>query len=234
MKGLLNDMKIKLLEHDPTLKMDDMLSFVHRYRAVQGHIAEHQVKYDVPGTSVDSGQNDKLSELMDLVKGMTIKLCQLEEALSATTMNAIQSEGDIRRQTDRNHPRVCYTCGQAGHFTKNCRQRQQGSCKNTVQCYNCQGFGHVAQNWPSSLNGQAVDLIVGRFSTPRLANSNMNIPTHPFVICNIEGVRVQALVDMGSMKSFINKDIHDVIDFDCHREINPQNDVNLLQVTHSK
>ena len=46
MKGLPNDMKIKLLEHDPTPKLDDMLSFVRRYRAVQGHIAEHHVKYD--------------------------------------------------------------------------------------------------------------------------------------------------------------------------------------------
>ena len=45
--------------------------------------------------SVDSaGQNDKLSELMDLVKGMTIKQRQLEEALTATTMNATQFEGD--------------------------------------------------------------------------------------------------------------------------------------------
>ena len=35
MKGLSNDMKIKLLEHDPTPKLDDMLSFVRRYRAVQ-------------------------------------------------------------------------------------------------------------------------------------------------------------------------------------------------------
>ena len=158
---------IKLLEHDPTPKLDDMLSFVHRYRAVQGHIAEHQVKYDAAGTSVDSEQNDKLSELMDLVKGMAIKQRQLEEALTATTVNATQSEGDMRRQIDRNNSRVCYTCEQAGHFAKNCRRRQQGSRKNTVQCYNCQGFGHVARNCPNNLNGQGVDSVVGRFSTPR-------------------------------------------------------------------
>ena len=88
MKGLPNDMKIKLLENYPTPKQDDMLSFVRRYRAVQGYIAKHQVKYDTAGASVDSGQNGKLSELMDLVKGMAIKQRRLEEALTATTVNA--------------------------------------------------------------------------------------------------------------------------------------------------
>ena len=56
-------MQIKLLEHDPIAKLDDILSFVGRYRAVQGHIAEHEVRYDAAGTSVDSAQSRQLSEL---------------------------------------------------------------------------------------------------------------------------------------------------------------------------
>ena len=46
---------------------------------------------------------------------------------------------------------------------------------------------------------------------------SMNIPTHPFIVCNIEGVQVQALVDTGSMKSFIKKDVQNVIYFHCRR-----------------
>ena len=38
MKGLPNNMKIKLLQDDPTPNLERMLSFVRRYRAVQGHI----------------------------------------------------------------------------------------------------------------------------------------------------------------------------------------------------
>ena len=123
MKGLPKDMKIKLLEHDPTPKLDDMLSFVRRYRAVQGHIVEHQVKYDAAGTSVE--QNNKLSELVDLVKGMVKKQRQLEEAPTTTTVNATQSGGDIRRQTNRNfdrNSRVCYTKQHILPETAECRR----------------------------------------------------------------------------------------------------------------
>ena len=45
----------------------------------------------------------------------------------------------------------------------------------------------------------------------------MNTRTHPFIVCNIEGVQVQALINTGSLKSFIKEDIQNVIDFDCCR-----------------
>ena len=42
----------------------------------------------------------------------------------------------------------------------------------------------------------------------------MNIPTHPFVECNIEGVNAHALIDTGCMESFIRQDIYIAIDFE--------------------
>ena len=39
------------------------------------------------------------------------------------------------------------------------------------------------------------------------------MPVQPFVECYIEGVPVRALLDTGSMKSFINTKIHAIIDF---------------------
>ena len=48
-------------------------------------------------------------------------------------------------------------------------------------------------------------------------NMSMNIPTHPFVECNIEGVNAHALIDTGSMKSFIRQDIYNAIDFEGTR-----------------
>ena len=44
------------------------------------------------------------------------------------------------------------------------------------------------------------------------SNNNFHI-SHPFVHCFIHGVCVRALVDTGSMKSFIEHNIHRIIDF---------------------
>ena len=37
--------------------------------------------------------------------------------------------------------------------------------------------------------------------------------SHPFVDCFIDGVRVRALLDTGSMKSFISQNVQRIIDF---------------------
>ena len=48
-------------------------------------------------------------------------------------------------------------------------------------------------------------------------HADINLPEHPFVACFIDGVLVNALLDTGSMKSFISDKILHVIDFDCVR-----------------
>ena len=54
----------------------------------------------------------------------------------------------------------------------------------------------------------------GECEHPVVSNSIQNFQcTHPFVECYIEGVRVRALLDTGSMKSFINYTLLNIIDF---------------------
>ena len=45
--------------------------------------------------------------------------------------------------------------------------------------------------------------------------SNDSLPEHPFVACFVDGVPVNALIDTGSMKSFVSDRIYNVIDFNC-------------------
>ena len=52
--------------------------------------------------------------------------------------------------------------------------------------------------------------------------TNDSLPEHPFVACLIDGVPVNALLDTGSMKSFISDKVHNIFDFDCGRLDNSQ------------
>ena len=45
--------------------------------------------------------------------------------------------------------------------------------------------------------------------------SNDSLPEHPFVACFVDGVPVNALIDTGSMKSFVSNRIYNIIDFNC-------------------
>ena len=93
-----------------------------------------------------------------------------------------------------------------------------------IQCHSCQGFGHVAQNCANNapLNEQGGGLTSG--NDPHLSilmNStmpnNIEIPTCPFLKYTIEGINVHALVDTGSVKTFLRKDIYNIIDFEGTR-----------------
>lgn len=44
--------------------------------------------------------------------------------------------------------------------------------------------------------------------------SDYQVPVHPIVKCSIKGVQVEALADTGSMRSFLNSNIHTIVDFD--------------------
>ena len=59
---------------------------------------------------------------------------------------------------------------------------------NIIRCSNCHRLGHVARYYSS-------------------------LPTHPLVEICIEGVNVVVLLDTGSVKFFINENVHAALDF---------------------
>ena len=168
-----------------------------------------------------------MSALLDIVKEMAVKQRHLKEALSATTLNATQASGPVRSTPSWNDDVKCYICRQPGHFACHCRRRRKPaprSNKGLIQCHSCQGFGYVARNCANNapLNEHGGGLTSG--NDPHLSiltNStmpkNIRIPTRPFLKCTVEGVNVHALVETGSMKTLLRKDIHNTIDFEGTR-----------------
>ena len=72
----------------------------------------------------------------------------------------------------------------------------------------------MSRDCANNLNGQGAISTGGRLYRPKAFDALDNrILTHPFVTCSIEGIEVQALVDTGSMRSFINKDVYTIMDF---------------------
>ena len=93
-------MKMKLLQDDPTPNLERILSFVRRYRAVQGHnISEQQVSINTADSFHVTMQPDKLSELIDMVKEMAVKQRHLKPLHQQLLTQRPKSIGTFRFTT---------------------------------------------------------------------------------------------------------------------------------------
>lgn len=148
MRGLPDALKLKLLEHNPTPTLEQMLSFTQRYRAVEGYVLPNVLCSTSSTQSIASIQNEttaptssdpQLSQLVAMVAGIAEKQLSLEDRL---TKNEENSNG--------NRSGACFSCGGLGHFSRDCRRRnarrKPSSNTRPLTCFSCGRIGHFARD----------------------------------------------------------------------------------------
>ena len=118
MRGLPMQIKLKLLEHDPVPKLENMIAFVQRYRAVEVQMLSSAVDQRPAGKGqkVDeqSEMKAEISLLAAAVKELTAGQKDLNEKLS-------------KQSSEGGRPAGCYNCGSRSHFARDCPSKTMNS-----------------------------------------------------------------------------------------------------------
>ena len=139
-KGLPPSLKLKMLEHNPTPTLDEMIEFTQRFRALGGPLTAEISPSSVDAVSTSSSlANPQLKELINMVAGIAEKQQALENRLQQTEQSARSSNRSSKHQS-------CYSCGSPGHFARNCTRQRSSTQRRTVTCFNCGKPGHIMRD----------------------------------------------------------------------------------------
>lgn len=148
MKGLPKNIRIKLLESDPTPDLAKMVAFVQRYRAIQDYTDQGNETHSA-GVVSEKNRED-MASLVALVSDIAVRQKNLEEKLSAK-----RERDDRPGSTKSQDNRKCFVCQRKGHIARDCwynKETRSQTTDTTHRCYECQGYGHFAKDCANRLN----------------------------------------------------------------------------------
>ena len=145
MRSLPYALKLKLLQHNPTPTLEQMLSFTQRYRAIEGYVLPNahsstssiqSIASTTSETTAPTSSDPQLSQLVQaMVAGVAQKQLSLEDRLT---------KNEEQRNSNGNRPSgTCFSCGGLGHFAGYCKPL--GKVR-PLTCFSCGKIGHFARD----------------------------------------------------------------------------------------
>ncbi|XP_028418988.1 uncharacterized protein LOC114544598 [Dendronephthya gigantea] len=158
-KGLPPTLKLKMLEHNPTPTLAQIVKFTQRFRALSQPTAETARVHIDAVTRPPPPPDPQLKEILTMVAGIAEKQQALENRLNRTEPSANSS-------TRSSFTGTCYSCGFPGHFSRDCTRQRPFSGRRTMICYWCGKPGHIARECRSSrhlnyygMDGKSVEIV---------------------------------------------------------------------------
>ena len=130
-RGLPPSLKLKMLEHNPTPTLAEMIEFTQRFRALGCPATAEIPPVRVDAVAPSSSTTDfQLKELSAMVAGIAEKQQALENHLKRT-------DNSTRTPIRPSPLGSCYTCGVPGHFARDCTRQRSPAQRRPITCFNC-------------------------------------------------------------------------------------------------
>ena len=213
------DLKLTLLQNNPTPTLQDLMDFLLRKRALQQ--LSGRVAMETPSTPKEVSLSRTVADLRISVANLSKDQSLLRESISTISAHATQSSpASVERR--------CGNCNAKAHTCV--------SCPWPTMCSNCMTWDHLQNDCPRTffhrgeIHSNSFHNFRGGPVPVRSAPVNVNndecpkifafkhvnecgaplssFPQQPLVLCKVNGVLVRALIDTGSMKSFISSRVY--------------------------
>ena len=146
MKGLHADLRLRLLEFNPTLSLKEMREFVQRHRAIRrttpAPAFASSLRESLP--PADASLSDQLHNLTAAVAALTTNQQKFQETWDAQQQQQLRFPPMSQRPNSRwrarstTEQRQCFRCGECGHIARFCPT-------NISWCSRCREWGHPAE-----------------------------------------------------------------------------------------